>query len=59
MTTSDNLKIKGYVIPVRKEYITTLDIQRMSPQERVLKAKEEMDKWSAEIGTEEAIKVSL
>lgn len=58
ITTSDKVRIKGYVIPARRTYISTPEIQAMSPQERVKRSAEETEKWAEEIGTEEAIKVS-
>jgi hypothetical protein len=59
ITTSDNLKVKGYVIPARRTYISTPEIQKMSPAERKEKAELETQKWAEEIGTEEAIKVCV
>lgn len=57
ITTSDKVKVKGYVIPARRTYISTPEIQRMSPEERVKRAAEETEKWAEEVGTDEAVKV--
>jgi hypothetical protein len=47
------------VIPARRTYISTPEIQKMSPAERKEKAELETQKWAEEIGTEEAIKVCV
>ena len=58
LTTSDLLKIRGYVIPARRTFISTPEIQAMSAKERKERAEKEAEAWTAEMGTDEAINVS-
>lgn len=58
LTTPDKLNIKAYVIPARRTYIPTPQLQAMSPAERVEACKRETESWAEEMGTEEAVKVS-
>jgi hypothetical protein len=58
MTTSDGVKIKGYVIPARKTFVSSIEVNSMSMADRKRRGAEETEKWAKEIETQEAIDVS-
>lgn len=57
MTTPDRVKIKGYVIPVRRNFIPTHEMQTMSSHERKARAEKEVENWTKEMGEEDALEV--
>lgn len=59
LTTPDGLKIKGYVIPARKTFMSSVEVNSMSMTDRKLKGAEEVEKWAQDMGTQEVIDVSL
>lgn len=58
LTTPDGLKIKGYVIPARKTFVPSMEVNSMGMADRKKRGLEETEKWAEEIGTQEAIDVS-
>jgi hypothetical protein len=57
LTTPDNVKIKAYVIPARRRFLATADLQTMSSEERKERTKAEVEKWTEEMGNEDAVAV--
>lgn len=58
LTTPDNLKIKAYVIPARKHFVSTVELQQMGKEERKKKMDQEIESWAEEMGKEDAVEVS-
>lgn len=58
LTTPDNLKIKAYVIPARKHFVSTVELQQMGKEERKKRMDEEIEDWAEEMGKEDAAEVS-
>jgi len=58
ITTQDGLKLKAYVIPARKQFISTHEMQTMSSEERKERADKEVEAWMEEMGKEDALDVS-
>jgi hypothetical protein len=57
ITTSDNVKIKGFVIPARRSHIPTAALQHMSQKERKEASEKELAKWPEERQTLDAVEV--
>jgi hypothetical protein len=57
LTTSDRVNIKAYVIPARRSFIPTPELQAMSREERVKAVHGQTTDWAEEMGTDEAINV--
>ena len=58
LTTSDGLKLKAYVIPARRRFIPTHEMQAMSSKERKERAEKEVEAWAEEMGGDDALEVS-
>jgi len=57
LTTPDGVKLKAYVIPVRRHFISTHDMQTMSSKERKERTEKEVEVWAQEMGKEDALEV--
>lgn len=57
ITTHDGVKIKGYVIPARRRFIPTHELQSMSSTERKERGEKEVEAWTEEMGNEDALEV--
>ena len=57
MTTSDGVRIRGFVIPARRSQVSTPDLKAMSPGERKTVAEKEVGDWIVEMGDEKAVEV--
>jgi hypothetical protein len=58
LTTPDNLRIKAYVIPARKHFVSTVELQQMGKEERKKRMDQEIESWAEEMGKEDAAEVS-
>ncbi|RSH89329.1 hypothetical protein EHS25_002441 [Saitozyma podzolica] len=54
LTTPDNLRIKAYVIPARKHFVSTVELQQMGKEERKKRMDQEIESWAEEMGKEDA-----
>ena len=57
LTTPDHVKIKAYVIPARRRFVPTEELQAMSAKERKERGEKEIEAWAEEMGKEDAIEV--
>ena len=58
LTTSDGVEIKGYVIPARRNQVSTETLKELKRAEQQAIAEKEVADWTKEMETDEAIDVS-
>ena len=55
LTCSDGVKVKAFVIPARKHFIPTDQLKSLPRDQWKARLEKEVDDWSREMGTEDAI----
>jgi hypothetical protein len=58
LTTSDNVKLKAYVIPARRRNTSLDDMRGMTMKQREQIGEKAVEEWMAEMGKEDAVEVS-
>lgn len=57
ITTSDHVKIKAYVIPARRNFISTAELKEMNEEQRKAAVQREIERWTKEMGEDDAVEV--
>ena len=59
ITCADGVKVKAYVIPARRRFMGTAELRSLSKEDFKRRAQEEVELWTREMGTEDAVEVCL